>query len=47
MQIHEWRRGRVQAMLILAKVDGKCEDLAQFQAKRLEIKVRISFIIAH
>ncbi|KAF1755433.1 hypothetical protein GCK72_022002 [Caenorhabditis remanei] len=36
---HEWRRGCIQANLIKAKIGRNCEDLAQFSAKNLKLKV--------
>ncbi|EGT49197.1 hypothetical protein CAEBREN_18151 [Caenorhabditis brenneri] len=36
---HEWRRGCIQANFIKAKIARNCEDLAQFSAKTLKLKV--------
>ncbi|ULT92779.1 hypothetical protein L3Y34_010105 [Caenorhabditis briggsae] len=36
---HEWRRGSIQANVIKAKISRNCEDLAQFSAKNVKLKV--------
>ncbi|CAI2352483.1 unnamed protein product [Caenorhabditis sp. 36 PRJEB53466] len=36
---HEWRRGSIQASSIAAVIARNCEDVAQFSAKNLKLKV--------